>query len=65
MSKLNSVSDFISCGKYLVSEGYVHQNRLGAVGVSAGSLLVAAAINMHPKLFQAAILKVSTNLEIL
>lgn len=58
MNKLNSVSDFISCGKYLVSEGYVHQHRLGAVGVSAGSLLVAAAINMHPELFQAAILKV-------
>ncbi|WMV28034.1 hypothetical protein MTR67_021419 [Solanum verrucosum] len=58
MNKLNSVSDFISCGKYLVSEGYVHQHRLGAVGVSAGSLLVSAAINMHPELFQAAILKV-------
>ncbi|MCD7467948.1 hypothetical protein HAX54_005659 [Datura stramonium] len=58
MNKLNSLSDFISCGKYLVSEGYVHQQRLGAVSVSAGSLLVAAAINMHPELFQAAILKV-------
>ncbi|XP_059317125.1 uncharacterized protein LOC132067806 isoform X2 [Lycium ferocissimum] len=57
-NKLNSVSDFISCGNCLVSEGYVHQDRLGALGVSAGSLLVAAAINMQPKLFQAAILKV-------
>ncbi|PHT67577.1 hypothetical protein T459_27064 [Capsicum annuum] len=58
MSKLNSISDFVSCGKYLLSEGFVHERRLGAVGVSAGSLLVAAAINMYPELFQAAILKV-------
>lgn len=58
MSKLNSINDFISCGEYLVSEGYVHKHQLGAIGVSAGSLLVAAAINMHPELFQAAILKV-------
>lgn len=62
MSKLNSISDFVSCGKYLLSEGFVHERRLGAVGVSAGSLLVAAAINMYPELFQAAILKVSANL---
>ncbi|XP_009761516.1 uncharacterized protein [Nicotiana sylvestris] len=58
MSKLNSINDFISCGEYLVSEGYVHKHQLGAIGVSAGSLLVAAAINMHPELFRAAILKV-------
>ncbi|XP_076953603.1 uncharacterized protein LOC143627727 [Bidens hawaiensis] len=58
LNKLNSINDFISCGNYLVKEGYVHKDRLGAIGQSAGGLLVAAAVNMHPDLFKAAILKV-------
>lgn len=58
LNKCNSIYDFISCGNYLVSEGYVHRDRLGAIGFSAGGLLVGAAINMNPDLFRAAILKV-------
>ncbi|KMZ72993.1 putative Oligopeptidase B [Zostera marina] len=57
-NKLNSIYDFVACGKYLKSEGYVHQNRLCAVGFSAGGLLVAATVNMFPDLFRAVILKV-------
>lgn len=57
MNKLNSIYDYVSCGKYLVSEGYVHEEQLSAVAHSAGCLLVGAAINMHPDLFRAAILK--------
>ncbi|KAF7132255.1 hypothetical protein RHSIM_Rhsim09G0121800 [Rhododendron simsii] len=58
LHKLNSIYDFVSCGKFLVNEGYVCKDKLGAVGHSAGCLLVAAAINMYPDLFQAAIMKV-------
>nr|GMC86502.1 Oligopeptidase B, putative [Ipomoea batatas] len=58
LNKLNSIRDFISCGQYLVNEGYAHGNKLGAAGISAGSLLVGAAIGLHPGLFQAAVLKV-------
>ncbi|XP_020537515.1 dipeptidyl aminopeptidase BI isoform X2 [Jatropha curcas] len=58
LNKLNSIYDFISCGNYLINEGYVHRDRLGAIGFSAGGLLVGSAINMNPKLFRAAILKV-------
>ncbi|KAL8249695.1 hypothetical protein R6Q59_006563 [Mikania micrantha] len=58
LHKLNSINDFVSCGDYLIKEGYVHKDQLGAIGHSAGGLLVAAAINMHPELFRAAILKV-------
>ncbi|XP_011009418.1 PREDICTED: prolyl endopeptidase-like [Populus euphratica] len=58
LNKCNSIYDFISCGNYLVSEGYVHRDRLGAIGFSAGGLLVGAAININPNLFRAAILKV-------
>ncbi|XP_052198728.1 uncharacterized protein LOC127805924 isoform X1 [Diospyros lotus] len=58
LQKLNSIYDFVSCGKYLVSEGYVHKGKLGAVGHSAGCILVGAAINMYPELFHAAVMKV-------
>ncbi|KZV38336.1 Oligopeptidase B [Dorcoceras hygrometricum] len=58
LNKLNSIIDFVACGKYLIDEGLVHRNQLGAVGISAGCLLVGAAVNMHPELFRAAILKV-------
>lgn len=58
MNKLNSIYDFVSCGEYLIKEGYVCKNQLGAIGHSAGGFLVAAAINMNPELFRAAILKV-------
>ncbi|XP_022725806.1 uncharacterized protein LOC111282119 [Durio zibethinus] len=56
--KQNSIYDFVSCGKYLIDEGYVHRDQLSAIGVSAGCLLIGAALNMYPDLFRAAILKV-------
>ncbi|WJX63288.1 hypothetical protein P8452_48195 [Trifolium repens] len=58
LNKHNSISDFVLCGNYLVNEGYVQRDQLGAIGWSAGGLLVGAAMNMYPQLFRAAILKV-------
>ncbi|KAL0424858.1 UNVERIFIED_CONTAM: Protease 2 [Sesamum radiatum] len=58
LNKLNSIHDFIACGEYLINEGFIHKNQLSALGISAGCLLVGAAVNMHPQLFRAAILKV-------
>ncbi|KAG7586369.1 Alpha/Beta hydrolase fold [Arabidopsis thaliana x Arabidopsis arenosa] len=56
--KHNSIQDFIYSAKYLIEKGYVHRHHLAAIGYSAGAILPAAAMNMHPSLFQAAILKV-------
>lgn len=58
LNKLNSIYDFAACGSHLINEGYVHKDRLCAIGSSAGGLLVGATINMYPDLFRAAILKV-------
>ncbi|XP_027151689.1 uncharacterized protein LOC113751765 isoform X2 [Coffea eugenioides] len=58
LHKLNSICDFVSCGEYLINEGYIHKQQLSAVAHSAGCFLVGAAMNMHPNLFRAAILKV-------
>ncbi|GAB2280158.1 hypothetical protein Dimus_014795 [Dionaea muscipula] len=57
LHKINSVYDFVACCKYMVDEGYVQKDRLAAIGCSAGSILVGAAINMHPNILSAAILK--------
>ncbi|XP_021308980.1 uncharacterized protein LOC8063744 isoform X2 [Sorghum bicolor] len=57
-NKINSIQDFAACGMHLIKEGFVHQNRLCAIGCSAGGLLVGAVINMRPDLFSAAVLKV-------
>lgn len=56
--KLNSIQDFLCCGKFMVEENIVHENKLAAWGYSAGGLLVASAINACPELFRAAVLKV-------
>ncbi|GKD90043.1 protease 2-like protein isoform X1, partial [Tanacetum coccineum] len=55
LKKLNTINDFISCGNYLISEGYVHQDQLSAIGHTT---VVAAAIKMHSELFRADDLKV-------
>ncbi|XP_021751822.1 uncharacterized protein LOC110717433 [Chenopodium quinoa] len=56
--KLNSIQDFLCCGKFLVEENIVDENKLAAWGYSAGGLLVASAINACPELFRVAVLKV-------
>lgn len=59
--KQNSISDYISCAKYLVGKEIVHENKLAGLGYSAGGLLVASAINCCPELFRAAVLKALQN----
>ncbi|KFK41330.1 hypothetical protein AALP_AA2G115900 [Arabis alpina] len=56
--KHNSIQDYIYSANYLIEKGFVHRHHLAAIGYSAGSILPAAAMNMHPSLFRAAILKV-------
>ncbi|KAL5553798.1 hypothetical protein UlMin_041199 [Ulmus minor] len=58
LHKQNSIQDFVSCANYMVNEDYVHRDRLGTIGFSAGGLLLGATINMYPNLFRVAILKV-------
>eukprot|EP00252_Welwitschia_mirabilis_P005347 TRINITY_DN15855_c0_g2_i1.p1 TRINITY_DN15855_c0_g2~~TRINITY_DN15855_c0_g2_i1.p1 ORF type:complete len:557 (+),score=106.54 TRINITY_DN15855_c0_g2_i1:85-1671(+) len=58
LKKKNGIEDFIACAQFLIDNGYVHNNKLAALGYSAGGLLVAAAINECPELFRAVVLKV-------
>lgn len=56
--KQNSIRDYISCAKFLIDKQIVEVDKLAGWGQSAGGLLVASAINTHPELFRAAVLKV-------
>ncbi|MBM3285248.1 MAG: S9 family peptidase, partial [Candidatus Aminicenantes bacterium] len=52
LKKMNTFTDFISCGEYLVRHGYTAPERLFAQGGSAGGLLMGAVVNLRPDLFR-------------
>ena len=58
MKKKNTFTDFIDCGKYLVSAGYTSKDHLYAQGGSAGGLLMGAIVNMAPDLWHGVIAQV-------
>lgn len=55
MKKINTFTDFIDCGKYLIDQKYTTQGHLYANGGSAGGLLMGAVINMAPELWNGVI----------
>lgn len=57
-TKPNTWKDFISCGEYLVANGYTSPKKLGGTGTSAGGILITRAITERPDLFAAAICNV-------
>jgi len=58
MKKINTFSDFIACGEFLVSEKYTSKQHLYAQGGSAGGLLMGAVANMAPELWHGIIAQV-------
>ena len=49
--KVNTFTDFIAAGEYLVKEGYTSRGRIVANGGSAGGMLMGVVANMAPDLF--------------
>jgi len=58
MKKMNTFTDFIDCGKYLVAEKFTSPAHLYAQGGSAGGLLMGAIINLQPELWHGVIAQV-------
>lgn len=58
MQKMNTFTDFIACGKYLVEKQYTSPSHLYAQGGSAGGLLMGAISNMEPSLWNGIIAQV-------
>ncbi len=51
LKKKNTFTDFIDVGEYLIEKKYTSQDRLYAMGGSAGGLLMGAVANMRPDLY--------------
>jgi oligopeptidase B len=58
LNKKNSFTDFIDVTRYLVSNGYAAKDRVGALGGSAGGLLMGAVANMAPQDYRVIIAQV-------
>ena len=55
LKKINTFTDFIDVGKFLVEKKYANPKHLYCRGGSAGGLLIGAVINMAPELYDGAI----------
>ncbi|MDK7160680.1 prolyl oligopeptidase family serine peptidase, partial [Pauljensenia sp. UMB3104] len=53
--KVNTFTDFIDVGRWMVESGWVAPGRLIAEGRSAGGLLMGAVLNMAPDLYRTVI----------
>lgn len=49
LNKKNSFTDFVDVTRYLVANGYAAKDRVGAMGGSAGGLLMGGIANIAPK----------------
>ena len=58
MKKMNTFTDFIDCGKYLIDEKFTAKEHLYAQGGSAGGLLMGAIINLAPDMWHGIIAQV-------
>jgi oligopeptidase B len=55
LKKINTFTDFIDAGEFLVNEGFTNSKHLYAMGGSAGGLLMGAVVNMKPDLWNGVI----------
>lgn len=58
MKKINTFTDFIDAGKYLIDQKYTSPEHLYAQGGSAGGLLMGAVTNMAPDMWKGIISQV-------
>ena len=55
LKKMNTFTDFVDVGQFLIKEGFADPNRLYCRGGSAGGLLIGAVINIAPEQYHGAI----------
>jgi prolyl oligopeptidase len=54
-TKQNTITDFVACAEYLVSQRYTSPSHLAGEGTSAGGITIGGAITERPELFGAAL----------
>ncbi len=52
LRKMNTFTDFNDCAQYLIDEKYTGNDKLFAMGGSAGGLLMGAIVNLKPELYK-------------
>jgi oligopeptidase B len=55
LKKMNTFHDFVDAAKHLIANNYTSNEKLCAMGGSAGGMLMGGVINMNPELFKAVI----------
>jgi oligopeptidase B len=58
LHKKNTFTDFLTVTDHLVNAGWADASRIGAIGGSAGGLLMGAVVNLAPEKFQAILAQV-------
>ena len=58
LKKRNTFTDFVACARHLIDNGWCAPGLLAARGGSAGGLLMGAAANMAPELFNTIVAEV-------
>lgn len=58
MKKMNTFTDFVDCGEFLIKEKYTSKGHLYAMGGSAGGLLMGAVVNIAPELWNGVVAQV-------
>jgi len=58
MKKINTFTDFIDCGKFLIDAKYTSPKHLYGMGGSAGGLLMGAVVNLAPEMWNGIIAQV-------
>jgi oligopeptidase B len=55
LKKMNTFTDFIDVAKSLIKDKYTSEDKLCAMGGSAGGMLMGGVVNMNPELFKVVI----------
>ena len=58
LKKKNTFYDFVDCSKYLIEAGYTSEDKLFAMGGSAGGLLMGAIYNLSPETYKGVVAQV-------
>ncbi|WP_432709035.1 S9 family peptidase [Pedobacter sp.] len=51
MKKMNTFTDYVSCGEYLIDQKFTSKGHMYAQGGSAGGLLMGVVVNLSPELW--------------
>jgi oligopeptidase B len=58
LHKKNSFTDFIDATRFVAASGWVHPDKIAAMGGSAGGLLMGGVLNMAPELYRVCVAQV-------